>query len=127
MENNEQIKYPLDTRIAVLCGGMSNEREVSLRSGKNVFEALQRLGYINAILIDVDEEIAENLHDNDVTVAYNALHGKYGEDGCIQGLLEVMGRNCGDIALYAGVAGGAEYVLVPEIPYDLDKILEEVK
>lgn len=43
------------------------------------------------------------------------------------GLLEVMGRNCGDIALYAGVAGGAEYVLVPEIPYDLDKISSSIK
>ncbi|MBO7214713.1 MAG: 6-phosphofructokinase [Clostridia bacterium] len=43
------------------------------------------------------------------------------------GLLEVMGRNCGDIALYAGVAGGAEYILVPEIPYDLDKIASSIK
>ena len=102
MENNDRtLKYDLDTRIAVLCGGMSNEREVSLRSGKNVFEALQRLGYKNSILIDVDDEIAENLHDNDVTVAYNALHGKYGEDGCIQGLLEILGieyTGCGVFA-----------------------------
>lgn len=100
-DTDKQIKYPLDTRIAVLCGGMSNEREVSLRSGKNVFEALQRLGYANSILIDVDEEIAENLHDNDVEVVYNALHGKYGEDGCIQGLLEVLGieyTGCGVFA-----------------------------
>lgn len=43
------------------------------------------------------------------------------------GLLEVMGRNCGDIALYAGVAGGAEYVIVPEIPYDLDQIANAIK
>ncbi len=42
-------------------------------------------------------------------------------------LLEVMGRKCGDIALYAGVAGGAEYVLVPEIPYDLDEIASNIK
>jgi len=42
-------------------------------------------------------------------------------------LLEVMGRHCGDIALYAGVAGGAEYVLVPEIPYDLDDIASKIK
>jgi len=99
--NDKQLKYLLDTRIAVLCGGMSNEREVSLRSGKNVFEALQRLGYTNSILIDVDDEIAENLHDNEVTVAYNALHGKYGEDGCIQGLLEILGieyTGCGVFA-----------------------------
>ena len=42
-------------------------------------------------------------------------------------LLEVMGRECGDIALYAGISGGAEYVLVPEIPYDLDKIAASIK
>ncbi len=42
-------------------------------------------------------------------------------------LLEVMGRHCGDIALYAGVAGGAEYVLVPEVPYDLDEIASNIK
>ena len=42
-------------------------------------------------------------------------------------LLEVMGRECGDIALYAGVAGGAEYVLVPEIPFDLDEIAKSIK
>jgi 6-phosphofructokinase 1 len=42
-------------------------------------------------------------------------------------LIEVMGRHCGDIALYAGVAGGVEYVLVPEIPYDLDKIASSIK
>ncbi len=43
------------------------------------------------------------------------------------GLLEVMGRKCGDLALYAGVAGGAEYILVPEIPYDLDKVADSIK
>jgi 6-phosphofructokinase 1 len=43
------------------------------------------------------------------------------------GLLEVMGRNCGDIALYAGIAGGAEYILVPEIPYNLDQIASSIK
>lgn len=90
MEENNRMKYSLDTRIGVLCGGMSNEREISLRSGKNVFEALLRLGYTNSVLIDVDENISETLHEEEVTVAYNALHGKYGEDGCIQGLLELL-------------------------------------
>lgn len=103
-DNEQQLKYPLDTRIAVLCGGMSNEREVSLRSGKNVFEALQRLGYENSILIDVDEDIAETLHENEVTVAYNALHGKYGEDGCIQGLLEILGIEYTGCGVFASAA-----------------------
>lgn len=80
-----------DTKIGVLCGGMSNEREVSLRSGKNCFEALKRLGFQNAEMIDVDRNIAKILLEKNIEVAYIALHGKYGEDGCIQGLLEVLG------------------------------------
>jgi len=80
-----------NTKIGVLCGGMSNEREVSLRSGKNCFEALKRLGFQNAEIIDVDRNIAKTLIEKNIEVAYIALHGKYGEDGCIQGLLEVIG------------------------------------
>lgn len=78
-------------KIAVLCGGMSSEREVSLRSGKNCFEALKRLGYENSELVDVDKNIAATLTGKSFEIAYIALHGKYGEDGCIQGLLEVLG------------------------------------
>ena len=78
-------------KIGVLCGGMSNEREVSLRSGKNCFEALKRLGFENTEIIDVDRNIAKTLIEKKIGVAYIALHGKYGEDGCIQGLLEVIG------------------------------------
>ncbi|MEI8389934.1 MAG: D-alanine--D-alanine ligase [bacterium] len=78
-------------KIGVLCGGMSNEREVSLRSGKNCFEALKRLGFENTEIIDVDRNIAKTLIEKKIEVAYIALHGKYGEDGCIQGLLEVIG------------------------------------
>ncbi len=80
-----------DSKIAVLCGGMSNEREVSLRSGKNVLKALHNLGYINAKIVDVDRNAAEILKDGKFEYAYNTLHGKYGEDGCIQGLLEILG------------------------------------
>ena len=90
MANNDK-KYSLDTKIAVLCGGLSSEREVSLRSGKNVFESLKRLGYTNVELVDVDKNVAKTLIDKDINVAYNALHGKYGEDGCIQGTLELLG------------------------------------
>ena len=82
------------TRIAVLYGGMSSEREVSLRSGKNCFEALQRLGYKNTVLIDVGRDIAERLKAEKIELAFNVLHGKYGEDGAIQGLLAVLGIPC---------------------------------
>jgi D-alanine-D-alanine ligase len=77
-----------NAKIAVLCGGMSSEREISLRSGKNVLAALQRLGYKNAEIVDVSENIMNDLKG--FKYAYNTLHGKYGEDGCIQGVLEIL-------------------------------------
>lgn len=79
---------PKDSKIAVLCGGMSSEREVSLRSGKNVLGALQRLGYKKSEIVDVTSDVISNLQGFDY--AYNTLHGKYGEDGCIQGILEIL-------------------------------------
>lgn len=80
-----------DAKIAVLCGGMSNERDVSLRSGKNVLAALKRLGYNNAEIVDATRDSVKTLTDGNFEYAYNTLHGKYGEDGCIQGLLEILG------------------------------------
>ena len=77
-----------DAKIAVLCGGMSSEREVSLRSGKNCLGALHRLGYKNAQIIDVTPNVMNDLKGFEY--AYNTLHGKYGEDGCIQGILEIL-------------------------------------
>ncbi len=77
-----------EAKIAVLCGGLSSEREISLRSGKNVFNVLQRLGYINAKIVDVSENIMNDLKGFEY--AYNTLHGKFGEDGCIQGVLEIL-------------------------------------
>lgn len=79
-----------DSKIAVLCGGMSSEAEISMRSGKGCYEALQRLGFKNSELVVVDKNISEKLKDGKYDYAYNALHGKYGEDGCIQGLLEIL-------------------------------------
>jgi D-alanine--D-alanine ligase len=89
MANIEQ-KIKKDAKIAVLCGGMSSEAEVSRRSGKGCFEALQRLGYTNSELVEVDKNIAQKLQDGNFDYAYNALHGKFGEDGCIQGILEIL-------------------------------------
>jgi len=79
-----------DKKIAVLYGGLSEEREVSLRSGKNVFNALQRFG-LDIQLIDVDRNIVDNLKQKNIECVYNALHGTYGEDGIIQGILELLG------------------------------------
>lgn len=89
MENIE-YKVNKEKKIGVLCGGMSSEREVSIRSGKKCFKAIKDLGYDNSELIIVDENIAETLKEHKIDVAYIALHGKYGEDGCIQGLLEIL-------------------------------------
>ena len=79
-----------NSKIAVLCGGMSSEAEVSMRSGKGCFDALQRLGYKNSQMVVVDKDIALKLKDGKFDCAFNALHGKYGEDGCIQGVLEIL-------------------------------------
>ncbi|WP_264705764.1 MULTISPECIES: D-alanine--D-alanine ligase [unclassified Wolbachia] len=76
--------------IAILSGGFSCEREISLMSGKAVKKALDSLSY-NAIEIDVDSNIAEKLRKINSGLAFIALHGPYGEDGCIQGLLEILG------------------------------------
>lgn len=76
-------------KIAVLCGGPSSEREVSLDSGKAVYKAIKNLG-LNAVLIDVNKNVAEKLKKEKIDIAYITLHGKPGEDGTIQGMLEIM-------------------------------------
>ena len=68
-------------------GGLSPEREVSIVTGNSVVEALHRKG-LNALPIQVDHEIGKSLQSNPIDVAFIALHGTFGEDGCIQGLLE---------------------------------------
>lgn len=90
MQDTIQSKIDKNSKIAVLCGGLSSEAEVSRRSGKGCFDALQRLGFKNAELVEVDKNIAQKLKDGKYDYAYNALHGKYGEDGCIQGVLEIL-------------------------------------
>ncbi|NSM57075.1 D-alanine--D-alanine ligase, partial [Wolbachia endosymbiont of Atemnus politus] len=81
---------PMVPTIAILSGGFSREREISLMSGKAVKKALDSLSY-NAIEIDVDRNIAEKLKKINPDLAFFALHGPHGEDGCIQGLLEILG------------------------------------
>lgn len=76
-------------KIGVLFGGLSAEREVSLKSGAAVHRALVAQGY-NAVTIDVGRDIADVLKREGVEAAFIALHGRYGEDGCVQGLLELL-------------------------------------
>ncbi|MDA0782784.1 MAG: D-alanine--D-alanine ligase [Rickettsiales bacterium] len=76
--------------VALLVGGLSSEREVSLMSGKGVEISLKELGY-KVTVIDVGRDIAKKLEQAAPDVAFIALHGTYGEDGCIQGLLELTG------------------------------------
>ncbi len=80
-------------RVAVLCGGFSKERDVSLVSGRAAERALKAKGF-EATLIDVTRDMAAlvaALTTARPDVVFNALHGRFGEDGCIQGLLDMMG------------------------------------
>lgn len=77
-------------RVVVLKGGRSLERQVSLRSGARVQDALERLGH-TVIAIDVGLDLVERLSDARADVAFIALHGRDGEDGTVQELLEVLG------------------------------------
>jgi len=76
--------------VAVIKGGWSAEREVSLSSGKGCAEALRSEGF-EVSEIDAGRDLAQVLADVAPDVVFNALHGTWGEDGCVQGLLEVMG------------------------------------
>jgi D-alanine-D-alanine ligase len=76
--------------VAVLMGGLSAEREISLRSGEACAQALEAQGY-RVSRVDVGRDVAGVLSALKPDVALNALHGKYGEDGCIQGVLELLG------------------------------------
>lgn len=77
------------THVAVLKGGLSAEREVSLRSGAAVAEALRGEGY-RVTEIDVGRDLAAVLSELKPEACFNALHGKFGEDGCVQGILEML-------------------------------------
>jgi D-alanine-D-alanine ligase len=77
-------------KVAVLLGGRSSEREVSLKTGAACAGALRARGY-DVTELDADLEIAARLREARIDVAFVALHGRFGEDGCVQGLLESMG------------------------------------
>ncbi len=90
MDLNNAVKRYHGKKIGVLMGGLSSEREISLRSGENVYNSLTRMG-LNPVKIDVGPTLTGDLIKSQIDIAFNVLHGKFGEDGAIQGLLEIMG------------------------------------
>ncbi len=77
-------------RVGVLMGGVSSEREVSLRTGEAIHDALRERGH-DVVKVLVDRDLDRTLRNTPIDVAFLALHGTYGEDGCVQGLLEMRG------------------------------------
>ncbi len=79
----------LKKRIGVLLGGQSAEREISLLSGQAILAALHKKGYL-AFPIEADKSLAQRLREEKIEIAFIGLHGRLGEDGAVQGLLEIM-------------------------------------
>ncbi len=76
-------------RVAVIMGGWSSEREVSLSSGRGMAQAAREEGF-DVVEIDVTRNVSQQLIDAKPDAVLNALHGPFGEDGCVQGLLEIL-------------------------------------
>jgi D-alanine-D-alanine ligase len=80
-----------DIHVVVLMGGWSSEREVSLTSGRGVAAALRERGWSNVTELDMEHDVASRLAELKPDVVFNALHGAPGEDGTVQGLMDLMG------------------------------------
>lgn len=82
-------RYPANAHVAVLLGGLSSERDVSLSSGRECAVALEACGY-RVTRVDAGRDLAQVLAELKPDVVFNALHGDWGEDGCVQGVLETL-------------------------------------
>lgn len=83
-------KLNKELKISIIAGGMSDERLVSLETGKMLFKVLVDGGFKNTVFIDAGFDLDLKLREYKPEVVVNGLHGKYGEDGTVQGLLEMM-------------------------------------
>lgn len=113
-------------RVAVLCGGISGERDVSLRSGAQVMESLQRLGH-DAVMVDFGPRSSEELRNLSPDVVFPVLHGPLGEDGTAAAVLELLGMPYVGSGVLAGALAmnkaAAKRVMIaeglPTPPFDL--------
>ena len=80
-----------DKNIAVVMGGPSAERDVSINTGNAIFQALLQKGYRVTTIDLLPAQFAEQLKENNVEIVFNAVHGLYGEDGRMQGFLDMLG------------------------------------
>ncbi|MDR3306470.1 MAG: D-alanine--D-alanine ligase [Endomicrobium sp.] len=90
MNSGDILTKLKNKKIGVLYGGLSSEREISVKSGKAVLSVLKKLK-VRAVGIDVNRDVAEKIRKANIDVAYIVLHGPMGEDGTVQGMLEIMG------------------------------------
>jgi D-alanine-D-alanine ligase len=105
MNRKNVLKRLKNKKIGVLYGGISSEREISIKSGKAVLNALKKMS-LRAVGIDVNRNVAEKISKENIDIAYIALHGPMGEDGTIQGMLEIMDipyTGCGVLASSASM------------------------
>lgn len=116
--------YGVDSLVVI--GGDGSFRGARALSDNCGINVVGIPGTIDNDLAYTDYTLGFDTSVNTVLWAINALRDTMGSHDRVS-LLEVMGRNCGDIALYAAVAGGAEYVLVPEVPYDIDEIASSIR
>ncbi|MGE5509163.1 MAG: D-alanine--D-alanine ligase family protein [Chitinophagales bacterium] len=96
-------------RVAVILGGRSSEREVSLQTGQNIITALRQKGH-ETVALDLTDDLALLLRQAKPDTVYIALHGEYGEDGCLQGLLEMLGLPYVGSGVLASALGMDKYM-----------------
>ena len=91
VKEGQMALNPEEIKVTLLCGGTSGEREISLASGKGAGEALRQAGFPVTFFDPANKQDMKDLIDGDFDVAFLCLHGKGGEDGPVQGMLEVLG------------------------------------